>query len=1080
MLKKPLCILTTMMTLGLFAFPITRNGKPAAEIVVPDSCGKNCRYAAEELQYHIARVSGAKLPIVAESAAKGEYRLCVGPTAAGVKACPEYASLPNSGWILRSAGNSLYLLGRDRGENIHRNTTETGTLYAVYEFLEKQLKIRWLWPDRETGTLCPPKRDIDSGNFNVRGEPALESAIIRRMPIDFQRKAGRFRWIMKRFPDGIRGHAFGKYHVWYGKEHPDWFAHREGEALEPVTRLTSMCVSNPEFHKEIVRRWQAERAKHPGEKIDINVCENDTPGACACARCLSWDDPDFNFKWMLRRGKNVGSRYARFALEVWKLASKIDPEVRVFGYVYSNYVFAPEDLKLNRSIMLSNVPPVEAMFPRIPEMVRDIKENLRKWQKTGASINYRPNIYGGYAMPENYVAQFYDEFQDHLKAGMHRMDIDGPNCSFATQGPVLYVMSRLPAEPKAKLEDLLDEYYSAFGPAKQEVKAYWEFWEKYMMDNVRLFYETPIKKNKLRHAPHFGWHYSFYAHVLFPPEVLKQGNALLAKAMKAAASDPVALKRVRFLKSGLDHAALCAEVCALFDDPKASNKARLDAMAKLEAFRKSMPPWAADIKYFTRNGFLEKETWVFPDFDPKSMLRLPIEWKFRADPENKGEAQGFASEKFDDSAWQTVRTDRHLENQGIRDYHHGWFRLTTEIPAKFRGKRTVLHLGAVDESCVLWINGKAAGSFTYNQAEDPGSWKKPQEFDITKFVPADGKIVISLKVTNEIGGGGLWKESEIRFFDTENQVYRWDENFLRKNLTKARGYKQYLFPVELPEGGFAYRVNGPKLGKLHPFFQFKAPFKFVAGKAYEISAEVFQHCRSGETSLLVKENGFGNSVLKHHSLPTGGIQDRWMTLTRRFIASPDTQSLTVTFMAWNVGEGDYGMIRKMELREIDKKIVEDEMRTFRWDETFLRANITRARGYKQYLFPVELPEGGFAYRVNGPTINKLHPFFRFDAPFKDPAGKSFEFSAEVFQHCDTGEASAFAAELDAKGKILKHHSLRTEKVKDRWITPALKFTAGPETKKLAVTFMAWNVNEGGYGMIKGMTLKEVPKESAGK
>ena len=918
-MRKVFCIPFLLMALGVFAFPITRDGKAEAEIVVPDSCGKNCRYAAEELQYHLFRVSGAKLSIVPESQAKGERRIYVGPTEAGKRICPDFEKFPNSGWYIKTSGSALYLLGRDRGEDIRRNETETGTLYAVYGFLEKQLGIRWLWPDPETGTFCPRNENIDSGDFDSKGEPALENSLIWHLPMAFQRKAGRNRAANHHFPDRVRGHAFGKYIVWYGKEHPDWFAHKEGEELKPVTGMSSMCVSNPELHKEIVRRWQMEREKYPGEKIDINVCENDTAGGCSCARCLSWDDPDFNFSWMPKRGKNVGRRYAKFALEVWKLASEIDPDVKVFGYIYANYVFAPEDLQLNKNIMLSNVPPGEAMFPRIPEMVRDLKENLRKWEKTGASINYRPNILGGYAMPENYVAQFYDEFQDHLRAGMKEMNIGGPNSSFATQGPVLYVMCRLPADPEAKLEDLLDEYYSAFGPAKQEVKAYWEFWEKYMMDNVRLFYETPIKKNKIRHAPFFGYHYSFYAHVLFPPEILAKGEALLDQALKAAESDPEALKRVRFLKSGLDHAILCAEVCALFDDPEAGNQARLDAMARLNAFRKTMPPWAADLNYFTKNGFLEKETWIFPDFDPNSMIRLPLEWKFHADPENKGEAQGFASADLDDSTWQTVQTDRHLENQGIRDYHYAWYRLKTGTPAKFRGKRTVLHLGAVDESCALWINGRWAGSFTYNRADNPNSWEKPLEFDITDFIPADGDIVIALKVINELGGGGLWQPSDIRFFDAEQLEYWWDASFFRKNFSEARGHDEYLFPVELPDGGIAWRVNGPNIGKLHPFFQFKAPFRFVAGKTFEVQAEFFQHCDKGEASVIVLEKGFGNQTIKAHGLPTNGVKDQWISRSIRFTVLEETQSLFVAFRAWNLNEGGYGMIKSMTLREVPEE-----------------------------------------------------------------------------------------------------------------------------------------------------------------
>ena len=240
----------------------------------------------------------------------------------------------------------------------------------------------------------------------------------------------------------------------------------------------------------------------------------------------------------------------------------------------------------------------------------------------------------------------------------------------------------------------------------------------------------------------------------------------MEKALNAAKDSPDDLKRVEFLSAGLEHAALCAKTCEVFADAKADNAAKLSAVDAVRAFReKRLPTWAADLRIATSRGWNESAAWVFPALDSTRALALPTDWKFMLDTADEGERRGYFKADFDDSGWGTAKTDRHLERQGYNQgWLHAWFRVNVEIPERFRGsENTILHFGALDKSCKLWINGRLAGSFTYNPETHPGSWQMPMEFDITRFVSADGKLNIAVQVTSLVGSGGIVKPCYLVF-----------------------------------------------------------------------------------------------------------------------------------------------------------------------------------------------------------------------------------------------------------------------------------------------------------------------------
>jgi hypothetical protein len=607
--------------------PIVRDGAPIATIVLPENAVPAVRYAAEELVYHVERATGAKLEIACECDSMPDIAIYLGDTqaarAAGIKA----SELAPETFTLRADSKTLtlFIAGRDSaGDPLNRDTS-AGTLFGVYEWLERDLGVRWLWPGG-LGTFVPKTRSVMARAVAATVKPTFFQRHVRSglefksahpalgftpaAAADYAREQTKFlrRQRLGRGEKMSYGHAFTDWWERYGKEHPEWFQLVNGKRgpAKPGARF-SMCVSNPELHREIVARWKARGAPN-----FINVVENDILGQCECENCRAWDGPapadamKFyapNFK--VYGSRFVSDRYAKFALAVQQLAAKENPNVSAIGYVYFNYFQAPtSDVKLNAHILLGYCPSA-GWYPRADDEHAWYQQQWKGWRDAGARLFMRTNYFlDGYNMPFVFAHQFADDFQHAARNGMVGTDFDALTGHWATQGPTLYLLMRLHTRPDAKADDLLAEYYSGFGPAAAAVKAYFDHWERYTMDNRPLIMATFEDRVAIR------WRtWAKAAHRVFPESCFAPAEALLENAAHAAAGDREAAARVAFLHTGLAHAKLCARVSGLLTlaDPAATPERGADALKELLRFRRAHErDWIGN---FNHNAWVEELSW---------------------------------------------------------------------------------------------------------------------------------------------------------------------------------------------------------------------------------------------------------------------------------------------------------------------------------------------------------------------------------------------------------------------------------------------------------------------------------------
>jgi len=521
----------------------------------------------------------------------------LGATQAALKAGIDPAKLARDAYHIRSTGNTVYLVGRDSdGDPLHKSlATSVGTLFAVYDVLDNDLGVRWLWPG-ESGEVVPKL------SFSLSSQEMAGVRSLKIRPRDETVKP-RFRFcgIRTNRPDEILwlrrmrmhgadgvvfGHAFGNWGAQYGADHPDWFEMDSQGTRHPGW---SMCVSNPGLHRQIVGNWWAAQQSNTGVRPTINICENDRNGNCCCPNCLAWDGPEApQPRPSYYSGvHNVSQRYARFAMSVLDLAPEHDPSAEVSCYVYLNYVFDPVGVKLDPHILAGFV--ADVFYPRTTEDHLWVLKQWQGWAKSGASLFLRPNyLLNGYCMPENWARQFADEFQFCDRRGMMGSDFDSLNGQWSTMGPVLYVAGRLHAKPRMPVDDILREYYSGFGPAATQIKAYWEYWERYTRQHTDVLQDGTA-------------HWTTYpkdVYKRFPLESFDPADKLLYEAERASANNPVAMQKVAFLRSGFDHARLCVETSIALSQTGADETKRKAAIAKLQAFRKTLKdPMAVNVDH---------------------------------------------------------------------------------------------------------------------------------------------------------------------------------------------------------------------------------------------------------------------------------------------------------------------------------------------------------------------------------------------------------------------------------------------------------------------------------------------------
>ena len=915
-----------------------------AVILIPPNANHGVRYAAQELSYHVEKSTGYKIPVSSNAdAPAGCFVISLGETEFARKHGVSGAGMGHNQARVVADNDKLIITGNDRGNNLGALLVETsGTLFAVYNILENHNGVRWLFPGPD-GEVIP-----ESTTFNFKGGNYISKTKLRFF---FWRQLWAYQpnwnskadasyymhhetiWLVRHrsnrdLSEQHYPHGFEKWPAKYLKTHPEFFnllpdgtRRSDPTYWGGQTHLISMCTAHPAFHRQIVQDW---RTSFNPAMPRINLKGNDTAFKCVCDLCMAVDANTIPVEQRRAEAKRrflQGDRSWHRALgdgtprmihlfkSVQQEVDRVAPEkkAKFSGLIYANASEPPQaGTFLGDRYQLCFCPPF--MFPFPKSKVENYKRMWSGWAATGCDLVIRPNFtLDGHCYPINFAREFYDIFTHAEKNNLTGSDYDSLTGMFGVNGLTLYTIARLQNTKPGSItfEEIEKEYFSAFGNASADIKRYFDR-------------TAEISRNageQALAAGEEGGNWTGYYQVgykLFTPEVFAELLAILDDAERHAAGDPKALARVRFIRIGVEHARLTARTAAAFDKYKASGDyiELAKCIRELDAFR------AANSRSFAYNaGYCnvrENDQWpraAMAKINDKTKP-LPMEWKFAVDPGKDGFARGFAKLDFDDSNWKLIRTDRPWEEQGFANYNgFGWYRMTVNIPADCKDQAVVI-IGAADEACEVYINGKKVLDRPYPYKGNPNSYA--ESFEVA-WDPVPGKNIIAVKVIDNNGVGGITKPCYLKF---EKRIDR-KQNKVRDSLFTSSGKSSpWQFHKRVGNSRFSkQQIDGRNAAVLTAIGRvgnqlylnryivqsllFQKIGGLTAGKEYELIV-TFRTSSDFDGQMLI----FCHADTQTSRLSDGNIQIsesgkklRWYTVSKRFTAKKTSANLYLNLAA---------------------------------------------------------------------------------------------------------------------------------------------------------------------------------------
>lgn len=561
------------------------------------------KIAADELAEYLSKSVGAKTKVIPESKLKtaNEADAYIGKCKFTRTQDFYVEKLKQEGFQIAVKNGKLFVYGDDGKGKPFSSANRTGTLFGVYDFLEKELGITWIWPG-ENGEDVPRYKELKLKSFLRIDYPRLENRELKlssayhkyepdpgdlfeiwfkRMKLSYVQKS----WF---------GHSGGLYMTARAgkesyekvKQHPEWLALWNGERRGP-----HYCLSNKEFRDHIVDQCINNR-RNKNFSI-VSVSPNDGWGFCECENCRALDPAVTDYSTDI---PNLSNRHWGYANYIAKEVKKRAPGLGVGMIAYTAYNQPPTNIDKFEGNLYTQLCYSVAYFIK-PDLKKKFLDNISKWSAKG--LKFHMYEYWGMHYWMDLPCIWTEEIKNGLpllyKGGLLGVKSESSK-NFATQGPNYYLASHMMWNPEIDADKVLNRFYKAFGPAAGNIRKYYETFERSLIENQHVI-ENFSFVNIINAWPE-----------IFPEKTIIAAEEYLEQAKDSVKYNPVYEERVRIVDAGFYYTKTMLELLKIYR--------RLG--------RSGVPLWCfgaegfdAELKFWNSKGNLFKMPTSWTDFIEK-------------------------------------------------------------------------------------------------------------------------------------------------------------------------------------------------------------------------------------------------------------------------------------------------------------------------------------------------------------------------------------------------------------------------------------------------------------------------------
>jgi hypothetical protein len=491
---------------------IVNNSQSDYEIVLAENSDSTIQLAADQFQYYLEKISGAKIPITNEIDADiNKNKIFVGGKNSD--------ALSPQSIIIKNEGKNIIITGG----------SSQSVLYAVYEFLGKYANCRWYSPEVEkipatkTVSVQIPLNDIYTPEITTR-------TVHSRLFYDNPGFADKMRVTEDAFPGYVptaRVHTFGRFLPAknFFEKHPEYYALRNGKRQH-----TQLCLTNKEVLRLVTDSVAAWFSRYPGSQV-ISVSQDDNTLNCQCDDCRAIDDEEGSASGTMIRFVNAVA------------ASFPDKTISTLAYQYTRH---PSKTKPANNVLITlcsiecdRSAPIEEKCTDFAEDLigwKELTEHIRIWDYTTQFTNFLapfPNIH---ALQPN--IKF---FRDNHATWIFEQHSHHPSELFELRS---YLTAKLLWNPDLESDEIITDFTNGYYvEAGIFVKKYIDLIHQEIQKDSTFFlflYGDPAQAFN-------SW---------LNPELLNQYNTLFNDAEAAVANKPEVLQRVKTARLSTDYAML--------------------------------------------------------------------------------------------------------------------------------------------------------------------------------------------------------------------------------------------------------------------------------------------------------------------------------------------------------------------------------------------------------------------------------------------------------------------------------------------------------------------------------------------